>query len=447
MLGKKIVFSGDGRSQKAKKNILASAAIKGLDSLVHILIVPLTLGYLNAYEYGIWMTLNSFLSWINAFDIGLGSGLRNKLGEAVAENDWSKGRAYVSTTFIMLIFLAIVILAGGAVLIKTINWYRLLNVSHDNVGDLESIILISFSIFCLNFVMKFIGNIYQALQLPAINSLISFCGHLLSLIVIFVLTRVTTGSLYFVAFVYSISPLVIYSICYPITFFKLYPSLSPSISFFKHSYLSSLFSLSFWFFILQIMGIILFSLSNILISNVFGPDQVTPYDIANRYYSLLLMVSNFFMAPIWAASTDAYAKGEMSWIKTCSNKLVRLLGICAIVIVIMILCSSFVYKVWVGDDVYVSFGLSALMGIYVFVLIWSLSFSSILNGMGKLKIQAFNIIVAAVLFYPICYNCAKLFGVTGVVIGMCLVNLPGALLNTIQLRKILNGSAKGFWNK
>lgn len=77
--------SGDERTIKVKKNILASVLIKGVDFLVYLLLVPVTLGYLNQYEYGIWLTLSSILMWINSFDIGLGNGLRNKLSEALAQ--------------------------------------------------------------------------------------------------------------------------------------------------------------------------------------------------------------------------------------------------------------------------------------------------------------------------------------------------------------------------
>ena len=67
-------FKGNQRSVMAKKNVLASMLIKGADVVIYLLLVPLTLGYLNAYEYGIWLTLSSILTWINSFDIGLGNG-------------------------------------------------------------------------------------------------------------------------------------------------------------------------------------------------------------------------------------------------------------------------------------------------------------------------------------------------------------------------------------
>jgi hypothetical protein len=97
---KQNITSGNDRSVKAKKNIIASFGIKAIDSLVYFLLVPVTLGYLNPYEYGIWLTLSSILMWVNSFDIGLGNGLRNKLAEALANKDKELARAYVSTTFL-----------------------------------------------------------------------------------------------------------------------------------------------------------------------------------------------------------------------------------------------------------------------------------------------------------------------------------------------------------
>lgn len=89
----------DERSRKASKNIIALVGIKGLDTLIYFVLVPLTLGYLNAYEYGIWLTLSSILSWINSFDIGLGNGLRNKLAESLAVKDLDKAKAMSAPLF------------------------------------------------------------------------------------------------------------------------------------------------------------------------------------------------------------------------------------------------------------------------------------------------------------------------------------------------------------
>lgn len=78
--------------------------------LLSILFVPLTLGYLKSYEYGIWITIMTFVTWINYFDIGLNNGLRNKLGFSIAHNDIIKSREYISTTYGLLSIISFVLI-------------------------------------------------------------------------------------------------------------------------------------------------------------------------------------------------------------------------------------------------------------------------------------------------------------------------------------------------
>ena len=80
-----------------KKNAIASLLIKGGSVLVGFMLVPITLNYLDQTRYGLWVTITSFLTWFTFFEIGLGSGLKNKLAEAVAKENYELGRTFVST--------------------------------------------------------------------------------------------------------------------------------------------------------------------------------------------------------------------------------------------------------------------------------------------------------------------------------------------------------------
>lgn len=442
----KKVQSGDSRTIKAKKNILGSILIKGIDSLVYLLLVPVTLGYLNQYEYGIWLTLNSILMWINSFDIGLGNGLRNRLAEAMAVGDKKKAKCYVSTTFFMLIAIMTVLIILGCVTFHFVNWYSILNANLTQVPSLNSIVFVSFVIFCLNFIFKFIGNVYLALQLPAINNMLVTSGHLLSLIIIFILTKTTNDSLMLVAVAYSISPLLVYLIAYPITFKVIYSYLSPSLVAFKKVYLKSLFSVGVQFFLLQVAGVVLFALSNVIISHMFGPDKVTPYNIAYRYFSIMSMVMAIVISPMWSATTDAYAKGDVEWIKKSMHTIHRILLLAGCVLVVMVIISPFVYKIWVGKEVEIPIALSVLMALYIYIVICSLSYSNFLNGLGKLRVQTINTVIVALLFLPMSYILGSIINIYGIIIAMCLLNASGLIINSIQFKKIINNSARGIWN-
>jgi len=76
---------GHPRTLEAKKNIVASFGIKILNTAINLILVPLTLNYVSPMKYGICLTLNSIILWFTVFDIGLGTGLRNKFAEAKAK--------------------------------------------------------------------------------------------------------------------------------------------------------------------------------------------------------------------------------------------------------------------------------------------------------------------------------------------------------------------------
>lgn len=441
------ILKGDKRSRKALKNIAFSFGVKGMDSIVQLLLVPVTLGYLNAYEYGIWLTLNSILLWINSFDIGLGNGLRNQLAIAVAKSDKELARSLVSTAFGMIAIIMTIILCFGSPIVLNLDWYNILGTDIDSVPNLISIVYISFALFCLNFMMKFVGNVYLAMQMPAINNLLVSLGHLLSLVIIYVLTKYSSGGLLYVATAFSVSPVIVYIIAYPITFRLVYRDLSPSISLFRKRHLSSLFNVGVQFFILQLFGILLFSLSNIIISKLFGPDQVTPYNISFRYFSLVTMLVSIAIAPMWSACTDAYARGEIDWVKKILRKTEYLLLMIAFVLFIMVLISGYIYHVWIGDEVAIPTYLTISMAVYVYIIACSTSYSFFLNGLGKLRIQMLNTVIVAIAFVPTTILFSRLFDIEGVVIAMILTNITGLILNRIQLYKILNNKAYGLWNK
>lgn len=441
------ILSRHDRSAKATKNIIASFGIKGIDSIVYLLLVPVTLDYLNPYEYGIWLTLNSILVWINSFDIGLGNGLRNNLAIAVADNEPERARSYVSSTFFMLIGIMSIIMLLGVIGFKFIDWFEILNASKTQVPHLDEVVFVSFAIFCATFVFKFIGNLYLGLQMPAINNLLVSSGHLLSLVIIFILTKCTRGTLMNVAVAYTGASLIVYLIAYPITFYGKYKWLRPNFKYFKKEFLHSLLGLGVKFFIIQLGGVVLFALSNLVISHMFGPQEVTPYNIAYRYFSVILMVFGIIVSPIWSATTDAYRRNDVKWIKSASNKLIKIVLLIALLLSLMVLISQFVFKIWVGTEIHIPIALCILIAIYVCILVWSISYSNLLNGLGKLRLQTYNIIAVALLYYPICRYLGMLIGVQGVVLGMIILNIPGAILNTIQFKKIISGQTKGVWNK
>lgn len=437
----------NNRSQLLKKNILFSFVIKGWAGIVQILLVPITIHCLGNYINGIWMVISSVLIWIDSLDIGLGNGLRNKLSERIALRDSRGAKEYVSTTFFTLIGIIIPAIVLILLACTNIDLYKLLNVDPRIIPNLTAVICLSVVLVGNTFIFKFIGNVYLALQLPAVNNALVTLSQTVTLLAVFIQQVCHIHSLTWVAIAYTGGPLLTYLIAYPITFQWRYKELSPSWRFFKKSKIKELFSLGVKFFVLQIAGIVLFASTNILISRLFSPELVTPYQVTYRYYSFIVMLFTIIAIPFWSATTDAYAKHDVKWIRSSVRKLNLIVLSMLLIIIVMTLVSPFVYNIWVGSGVKTNMMLSSIMGAYIFVIVFSLSYSYILNGIGALNLQLISTVMAALLYLPLAWLFAKRLGINGIALALVIVNIPGAILNRIQYKKIISGKATAFWTK
>lgn len=436
----------DDRTKLAVKNISASFVLRGASMFITFLLIPITLGYLNSYEYGIWVTLNSILSWVYFLDIGLGNGLKNKLAEAIAMGDYERGRVYVSTTMFLMILIILCFYTLFLCANLFLDWYGILSVNEAKVDNLNSLVIMVFAFVSLNFVTKIVGNIYQAYQKTAVNDLLLFLGNALSLLIIVVLTKTTSGSLTSVALTYSVVPVIISLVALPITF-KKYHQISPSLKFVRLNQVKNLALLGVNFFIIQIACVVLFMTSNVIISNLFGPEEVTPYNIASKYYSVISFGYNIILSPFWVATTDAFSKGDFLWIKRTILKIFYIWVASSALVVVMYLLSPFVYDLWIGESVVIQREMTLWSGIYVVILTLSNTFAIFINGFGKLRIQLIFSALQTIFYIPLAIYCGKLFGVYGILIAMCITCFMSLLWSPRQCWLLLNNKAYGWWNK
>jgi O-antigen/teichoic acid export membrane protein len=444
-LVKDFFTKGNQRSINAKKNFLLIAILKGCSVAISLVLVPVTIHYVNDTRYGIWLTLSSIVGWFSFFDIGLGNGLRNKFAEAIASDKQELARTYVSTTYAILGIIISIILFIFFCINPFLNWSRILNTPSDMADELSLLALIVFGFFCLQFVLRLITTIITANQQPAKASLFDFMGSLLSLIIIFILTKTTAGNLVYLGAVFSITPVLVLISSSLWFYTHQYKQYAPSIKYVKFKYARDLMSLGIKFFIIQMAAVIFYQTSNIIISHLFGPEQVTPYNIAYKYFGVVTMLFGMIMVPLWSAYTEAWIKKDISWIKNTINKLILIWGLIALGVIVMFIASKFVYRMWVGKEIPIS--ISAVMAIYVIVNGWCGIFSQFLNGVGKIKLQLIIGLSGALVNIPLAIFLGKHLGIYGVLLSTVLLSALSAVISPLQYLKIINYRATGIWNK
>lgn len=430
---------GHPRSLEAKKNIMVSLFIKGASIAIGLILVPLTIHYVNPSQYGIWVTLSSMVAWISFFDIGFTHGLRNRFAEAKANGNKELARIYISTTYyyIGIIFIALWILL--LIVTQFISWHNLLNVPAGMEKELSVLAMLIFSYFCLQFIFRIINTILIADQKSAKASLIDMLGQLFSLLIIFILTKTTQGSLLYLALAIGIAPTLILIVSNFFFFNTAYKEYKPSLSYVKKRYAKDIMSLGMRFFVLQIAAIIQFESILFLIAHYFKPEQVTPYSIAYKYFFTLQMIFTILLSPLWSGVTDAYNSGDMDWIKNAIKKYLIILAPFILLGAIMLAVSGVVYDIWVGKEVvYVKFSLSLLCYIYFSVTMFASIFVSVINGIGALRIQFFSSLVTPVLFLSLSIILIKQFhfGVESILLSSIVSNVFGYIIAPVQVYNI-----------
>lgn len=440
-----MITNASVRSKMLVWNILASFFVKGWAAIIMLLMVPLTLQCLGTYQNGVWLTISSMLVWIDQMDIGLGSGLRNRLAANIAHDDMKEARCAVSSTMAMLLYIILPILGILVLLIWHTDVYAFLNVAPEKIPELQPALTCGVTLVCMTFVLKPIGNVYMGLQLPVVSNLLIALGQTIALIATWVLY--TTGNAGFlnIVTVNTAAPLFVFALAYPYTFWNRYPMLRPSLSYVRINKVKELGGLGIKFFFLQLAGVIQFMTANLLISKFFTPELVTPYQIAYRYISLAIVGFTIICMPFWSATTDAYERGDLEWIQKASRKMDWMIIGVVFLLMLMVGIAPWVYQLWIGDACQVPREMTMMIAIYVFLIIISMRYSYFLNGVGALRIQLY-MWVMPIIFIPLAWYVSKMtHSIYWFMAVMCFCTMPSTVIYKIQLNKIIKGTARGVW--
>jgi len=383
------------------------------------------------------------------FDIGLGNGLRNKFAEAKAYEKHDEAQTLVSTAYYSLAVVSGLVVGIFWTVNNFINWSDIFNAPPEKATQLSLLIPIVFSFFCLQLLLKLIVSIYQADQHHSITDFIQFTGQAITLLLVWTILPSDGESLVRFAIIYTSTPVVTLLCLNTFAFNGRYKIYKPKLILFKKNAFKGLANLGVKFFIIQIAATILFSTDNFIISHLYGPSEVVPYNVAFKYFSIVTLIYTVLVSPYWSAFTVAYSKKDIFWIKQSVKKIQRIWLVIPLVLVVMIVFADHVYLSWVGPSVKITTAINFAMALYIAIVTFSTIYVQFINGVGKVKLQFFVSIIVMLINIPLSIFMAETVGLgpPGVIIAtsMCL-GLP-ALLWYVQYTKLINGLANGIWDK
>lgn len=433
------------RTNNYLKQIKGSVLFKLGAILASFIAMPIMIKYLGMEMFGIWATMLTLISWVMLFDLGIGNGLKNKVSESLAKNDTNLASAYISTAYVVIGLVSLVLLVIFLVLSFWVPWQGVFNTNTVSEESLRmAVISLSFFVF-FNFWLSLVNQIYHGIQKSSVVVLGQFLSNFSALIVIFLLYKHAPISLTYMVFAYGGS-LISANIGISCFLFYKRRDLKPRFGLFDNHKIKPLLSLGLNFFIIQIAVLAIFMTDKILITQLLGPAEVTPYEVVFKLFSVITIVHGLILAPLWPAYTDAYHKNDFHWIRKTLRNQLKIFLILSLLTILMIAIAPKIISLWIGSSLNIDDTLYLFMGLFIIISVWSNVFAYFVNAIGALRVQTITAVISGIGNIPLSIYFAKNLdmGLSGIVLGTACSLSLFAIFGAVQVYLIMKKSGSQY---
>ena len=424
--------------QKIQTDILWLFGAKGTLLLANFVVISITLDLLSTKIYGVWITLYTTISWLSFFDLGLGNGMRNLFAVNRAVGNQEKNKQLVSTSYIIVLGIALILLIVGLPFVYYADITRFFNISDIAIPDLRCVLSLLVVVTSLQLITKLINSIFLADQKPALSSLIDCSGVVCSLLLLFILKDRLVGSLFNLALIITLPTFIISFIVTLFAFNKNYRKLKPSLKCFNLKISNKLINLGLRFFLIQLSALIILQGSNIIILKFIGAEEVSVFSLVYKYFNVIVTIFTLVLTPYWSFFTDSYAKNNYNQLKQGFKQLLISWLAISMVGVVMWIALPFSFKIWLNQELDIPAYLPVSLLLFSIFSNLGSVFIYFLNGTSSyLNFQLAIVLAFAALLYPLSAYLLPTYGVLGVVFTMFFANSYGVLFAPYLSYKVL----------
>jgi O-antigen/teichoic acid export membrane protein len=410
---------------------------------VSVVSVPLTIGYLGSERYGAWVTIASVITFLSITDFGLAASLTNSLAKAQAEDAHAHGQRLVSSALLMLLLIALAILVAAIALGPRIAALLFPNLQSPVArSEIVPAVTIALSIFALNLPLLVNARVLAAHQESALANLWNMAGSLGNFAALLLVIWFRGGLPWLVLGSFGIG-LIVNVACAVWLFAFHKPWLSPDLAGIDPAFARILFSDGWKFFVIGAGWMLNWQTDNMVIAHFLGAAQVTPYAVTFSLFAIATGLQTLAYPNLWPAYTEAHAQGDHEWIRKTlrSNFKFSFFTTMAIVGFLTIFASEII-RLWAGAAAVPPFSVIIWMALWRLMLSTLLVGSCLLNATGHLKGMTIYGTITAILNLCLSIALAKLYGITGVIMGTVIAFAVANYLPTfLEVRSVLRKCA------
>jgi O-antigen/teichoic acid export membrane protein len=394
----------------------ASLFAKAFSVGAALISVPLTLHYLGAERYGMWMTMSSFIAMFAFADLGIGNGVLNAVAAAHGRDDRGAITGFVSSGFFALSAVACLLIIVFGLAYPFVPWFKLFNVetaqARAEAGPALSVLLVCFA---LAIPIGIVQRVQMGLQRGFMASLWQCASSLLGLAGLLAAIHYRAG-LPWLVFALAGSPLLAALGNSILFFYWLEPDIAPSARTISRAAASHVVQTGMLFFVLQIAVAVTFASDNVVIAQVLGAESVTDYAVPERMFGFISAILGMALMPLWPAYGEAISRGDHSWVRRILRRSFLIsIGLAAAASTCLVLAGPRLMALWVGHAIEPLFLLMLGFGVWKVIEAGGNAIAMFLNGAHVVRVQVVVATITAIVVIVLKVVLVTFIGIPGAI--------------------------------
>ncbi|TDX62139.1 O-antigen/teichoic acid export membrane protein [Methylosinus sp. sav-2] len=394
-------------AERERRALLSAATAAGAKLITvgsFLISVPLTLGYLGAERYGLWMTMSSVVYVLSFADVGTGSALLNFVADFNGRDDRRGIREAVSTSAALLGIFGLLVAATFLLLDFVVPWAALLKIQSPVVqAEFGPGLLVVACCFALSLPLGVTARLQAGLQEGYRANVWSAAGGVLGLIGVWTAIQNHAG-LPILALALSGAPLVVAAINAAAFFGGRGRDYAPAWRCVSLPLARRILGQFLAFLGIQIVVAINVASDNLIISKMLGPEAVTAFSVPERMFGLITMVIHLAIAPLWPAFGEALSRGDKRWLILTFKRSLLFTFVASVAgSTIFVFGGRSIIEFWSGGAVLPSIGFLLGLAVWKFSEAFENPLTVFLSSAGKIQpiLQIGAVVVGVTIFLKI----------------------------------------------
>jgi O-antigen/teichoic acid export membrane protein len=405
------------RDRRALLTAVTSVIARLVALAVALATVRLSISYLGAARYGLWMTITSLTVFLTFSDLGIGNAIINRMSGAFASGEHDTASSEVSSASVVLGGMSILILLISAILLPILPWERIYNVTGLAANEAGPSTFALFACFALLLPVGLVQKVQLGFQQGAVANLWTIGGSVLALALLVVGMRMKLGLPWLVLAVAG-GPVVATALNWIQEFVHSRPWLRPRWRKADFRIGVRLARTGLLFLGLQLASAVAFSSDNIIAAQLLGPVAVAQYSVTQRVFVALPALLSVAAVSLWPAYGEALVYSDRGWIRrTLVRSTLFAVGLTAVGSLVILAASPLVFGFLIGPALVPSLALMIGFSVWAVLYAFGSVVSMLLNAANVIVFQLITASLMAATSIVLKIELGRTFGVAGIIWG------------------------------